>query len=935
MRTYLQTAAMAIGFILFLFAETSVMAQEHWAKDQTNPVFKEFGTWAQDGVMSPCVIFEDNLFKMWYSAKGCSGHVIGYANSVDGINWQPNEKPLFPFGIIGVWDEDRKHPCVVRVNDTLKMWFSGSSDNFNMEIAIGYAWSVDNKTWYACSKPVLEKGVSGSWDERSVFKPSVYYDGEIYHMWYNGCQGTSLTEPMQVGYAKSVDGINWRKNYVNNPVLTIGEPETFYDTWIQSSSVIFKDDEYKMWFTGWDNTSITPHKYIRIGYATSPDCINWDVQNNDLAVMDVGKAPNWDLYSIKYPSVIFHEGQYKMWFTGFNGYTHRIGYAAGFQAVEVPADVSTIQEGISVINDGEVVLVSPGTYHENIDFQGKAITIASKYLLDGDETYIDNTIIDGSKAKNAKRSSVVYFVSGEDTNSVLKGFTITGGNGTLSYLYDYSITGGGIYCAGSGAKIENNKIVNNSCIGNAYVVAGGGIYSDAKSDGLMVVRHNLISDNTVINNRTGFQKSYVFGGGMALDNDAIITDNIITDNSVIHARDGQALGGGIEVWRSKSVIKNNTITGNTVKSNGKIYMSWGGGLFGQQLEKGSVISGNLVSYNQVMGDVGKGGGIGLWQTCDNFKIDANIIDNNRAFDGAGIALGFDQRTEISNNAIMFNRANSTGGGIYLRDIYFVDKNVFRPSNKIDAGNQGNPNASILCVIANNTLYDNCSGGYGDGIGAHYVPNYFLAFNNIIYCKTSMFPRNPIYLGNMANAYIFNNVINVNWIQGEGNYIDDGSNIFVDPEVIDKTSHLSWYSPCVNAGVATVNISGVLYNAPSTDIDGEPRPYLSTIPDIGADETQSIFVQIQENKSENEFELAAFPNPFSDNINFSYSIYNNSFVSFTIIDSQGKLIKTLMNEMRTAGDYQFIFDGTTLPPGIYLGVLKTATKTQTTKFIKLR
>ncbi len=933
MKTYLQTTIMAVGFILFLFATTNLMAQDHWAKDQTNPVFEEFGTWAQGGVTSPSVIFEDDLFKMWYSAKGCSGHVIGFAKSIDGISWLPNPKPLFPFQIPGNWDEDRNHPCVIRVNDTLKMWYSGSTDKFNLNISIGYAWSVDNLAWYACSQPVLEKGEPGSWDENAVYKPSVYYDGELYHMWYNGHEGTSVTDPHQVGYAKSKDGINWIKDYSHNPVFKIGEPGTFYDTWIQSSCVMFQDNEYKMWFAGWDKTSITPHKYVRIGYASSPDCINWTVQNDGLAVADVGRPPAWDLYSVNYSSVILHEGQYKMWFSGFNGYTSRIGYAGGFQAVDVPGDFSTIEEGITAVSDGEVVLVDIGTYYENIDFMGKAITIASKFILDCDTNYINNTIIDGSLPKDMAKSSVVYFVSGEDTNSVLKGFTVTGGSGTESAWGDGSISGGGIFCAGSGPKIEHNKIINNHCIGSGFAVGGGGIYADSCSDQLTIIRNNLINGNYVINNHPG--ESYAFGGGLAIDNDAIISDNIITDNYIYHVSNGQAVGGGIEVWRTKAIITNNVISENVVRKSGYTFIPWGGGVFAQELKEGSLITGNIITDNIIYGSNGKGGGIGLWIADDGFKIDKNIINNNKAKDGGGIAVAFDQKTDITNNVVMFNKAQSYGGGIYLRDVTNIDVKNFRTDGTDNTRNLEYNYEGLLCVVANNTIYENSSGGFGGGIGVYWAVNYFLAFNNIIYGNHSIFQGSEIHLNYNANAYLFHNNISSNGISGPGHWIEDGSNIIADPENIDEKGHLSWYSPCVNAGIGTVNISGVLYNAPAKDIDGKNRPYLNTIPDIGADETNSIYVQIQENKPTEEFELNAFPNPFSNNIDFSFFISDNSFVSFIVIDSRGKQIRTLMNENRTAGDYQLSFDGAKLPPGIYMGVLRTATKTQTTKFIKLR
>src|SRR5215475_381296 len=75
--------------------------------------------------------------------------------------------------------------------------------------------------------------------------------------------------------------------------------------------------------------------------------------------------------------------------------------AVGATVIHVPTDQPTIQAAINVANNGDTVLVAPGTYQENIDFLGKAIKVTSSNGL------AVTTI------KNNGGGSVVTFHSGE------------------------------------------------------------------------------------------------------------------------------------------------------------------------------------------------------------------------------------------------------------------------------------------------------------------------------------------------------------------------------------------------------------------------------------------------------------------------------------------------------------------------------------------
>ena len=122
--------------------------------------------------------------------------------------------------------------------------------------------------------------------------------------------------------------------------------------------------------------------------------------------------------------------------------------------INIPADYPTIQQGIDAAVNGDTVLVAPGTYFENIDFKGKAVTVSS-------EQGVDVTVIDGNQA-----GSVVTCKSGEDEYSALNGFTITNGSGTY---HNGDKCGGGMFIHYSSPMVTNCFFSDN------YAYYGGGM----------------------------------------------------------------------------------------------------------------------------------------------------------------------------------------------------------------------------------------------------------------------------------------------------------------------------------------------------------------------------------------------------------------------------------------------------------------------------
>jgi hypothetical protein len=197
--------------------------------------------------------------------------------------------------------------------------------------------------------------------------------------------------------------------------------------------------------------------------------------------------------------------------------------------IHVPGQRQTIQRGIDAASDGDTVLVQPGTYVENINFNGHNILLCSMFKPTGDTSYIAQTIIDGDSS-----GTVVTIENGEDSNAVLCGFTITNGLNTH---------GGGI-----SIKNYSNPIITDNIIIENLAYYGGGIYCDSAG---ATIRNNNIEFNQVTDEGAGI---YCRNSTVTIDNNYIFRNSDIL---------GYSCGGsGILCVESNSIIINNTIVDN-------------------------------------------------------------------------------------------------------------------------------------------------------------------------------------------------------------------------------------------------------------------------------------------------------------------------------------------------------------------------------------
>ena len=363
--------------------------------------------------------------------------------------------------------------------------------------------------------------------------------------------------------------------------------------------------------------------------------------------------------------------------------------AAGLCAAEYhvnhngTGDFEAIQDAIDGAVDGDVVIVHPGTYHENIHFDGKNIVLRS---TDPENNHIvASTVIDGSQ-----NGTTVMFAGTENDTCLLSGLTITNGesydvggisgNAALAAI-SYCTISANVGRYGGGVDDCDGSIANCAITGNT-AMEGGGLYD---CDG-------AITDCTVTDNST----TDSYGGGLG-DCNGVISNCTISGNSAA------GYGGGIGCCGGS--ITNCAVSGNSA--------DYGGGL---------AYCGEAITGCTITGNAGTSYGGGLFQ-CDGALTNC-IVWRNEAPEDPELR---ECTTTVAHCCIR----NWTGGGegnissdpLFtegpLGDYYLSCRDAGQNSNSpcIDAGND---TASSLGLDRRATRTDNVRDTGVVDMGYHYL-----------------------------------------------------------------------------------------------------------------------------------------------------------------------------------------------------------------------
>jgi nitrous oxidase accessory protein len=298
------------------------------------------------------------------------------------------------------------------------------------------------------------------------------------------------------------------------------------------------------------------------------------------------------------------------------------------RTIVVPDDYPTVSLAIQNAEAGDTVFVKRGTYHE------EAININKSISLIGEG--INETIL--SLNPPLVETWIFYNVIWvPDTaitinanNAKLQGFTINLPDD------DYGV-GSGIFAVGDGISFTDNTVANRSVYLRGSML---NITCNSIPSALEVLGSNLIIANNTIRDTLKMQGSF----------------NLIYANKIGRGyySDGIYLNGSFNcvVGNSFSLMEMDDCNSNFVIGNSFVSLDltkYGGGCFD-----------NIISKNQVNGNLGINDGIWIWNGKNN-TVSANSIRNCEN----GLLLGTTGTTAVENSIYLNNFVNNTNHVVSL------------------------------------------------------------------------------------------------------------------------------------------------------------------------------------------------------------------------------------------------------------------------------
>ena len=149
----------------------------------------------------------------------------------------------------------------------------------------------------------------------NIYAPDVIYFQGQWWMYYGGQGGDGHDA---VFLARSNDLVSWQKHpFDGNPQPVVDHGNSNH---VNDPSVVLVNGTLYMYYT---EAPVGEEDEIHL--ATSTDGLNWSKQGK---VLDVGAPGSWEPDRVGRPSVLYEQGQFRMWYDGqIYGVARHVGYA--------------------------------------------------------------------------------------------------------------------------------------------------------------------------------------------------------------------------------------------------------------------------------------------------------------------------------------------------------------------------------------------------------------------------------------------------------------------------------------------------------------------------------------------------------------------------------------------------------------------------------
>ena len=494
-----------------------------------------------------------------------------------------------------------------------------------------------------------------------------------------------------------------------------------------------------------------------------------------------------------------------------------------------------LNTALEAATSGDQIWVAAGTYYpttgsdRNISFEiPNGVSVIGGFPNTGNPTVpnpsanlttlsgdIDQ---DGSLANN---SYTIIYTKDVNTNTVVDGFTITGGNADAAFTLPFPVLlengGGAWYNESSNFSNSTPSIKNCNFVGNNAGNRGGAIYSKAGVSG----NTNYIIANCIFqSNNADEQGGAIYNaqsGSNSECNPNVTNTNFISNTA---GTSGGAIYNNGTFFGEVSGIYTNCNFNNNITAQKE-----GGAVFNNGYFEGNaspIFDGCNFLNNAA--PTGSGGAIYTDASSNgvgNFKLlNAELANNTSLVYGGAVCNIISNGGEIKPiiaNALFKENSSTNGGASYSRgafgsnlDVIFSNCVFYKNDATIGGAiyqNETGPTSLVTTMVANSIFEENTAG-----------------FSETFHLT------GPSTIG--LNNSIFDKVDCLELVEGEGNSEADcnGGNIFnQDPLFVNASSgdfHLQASSPGIDAG-NNANVPAMI----TLDLDGNPR-IAGGIVDIG-------------------------------------------------------------------------------------------------------